>query len=229
MKNQIKHFFDTFFYFNTNERKGLISLLILVVFIQAIAFAYQKYAHQKEVPLLSIVQLDWIKDTAQTNAFYPKDYPNAFKKNSFPKDTIYPTKKVLLKYPVDLNTADSITLVALPKIGPFLAGKIVAFRTKLGGFHSIQQLTEIWGFKEDYLYDLEGKIWVDPKQVKYIPINSIPLDELQKHPYFKYTLSRAIINYRTQHGNFKNMEAIKGIKLMNDSIVKLIEPYILFK
>jgi DNA uptake protein ComE-like DNA-binding protein len=79
------------------------------------------------------------------------------------------------------------------------------------------------------LYDLEGKIWVDPKQIKYIAINTISLDELQKHPYFKYTLSRVLINYRTQHGNYKNMESIKGVKLVNDSIAKLIAPYIHFK
>jgi len=229
MKTQIKRFLDTFFYFNTNEKKGLLGLLFLVIFLQAVAFAYQKYSHQKEVPVLTIVQLDWTKDSSQTNIFVTQYKQKFIKGNRFPKDSIYPSKKLPLRYPVDLNSADSATLVALPKIGSFLAGKIVALRTKLGGFHSLTQLTEIWGFKEDFLYDLEGKIWVDPKQIKYIAINTISLDELQKHPYFKYTLSRVLINYRTQHGNYKNMESIKGVKLVNDSIVKLIAPYIHFK
>lgn len=229
MKTQIKRFLDTFFYFNTNEKKGLLGLLFLVIFLQAVAFAYQKYSHQIEVPVLTIVQLDWIKDSLQTNNVVTPYKQKFTKGNSFPKDSIQPSKKTLLRYPVDLNGVDSATLVALPKIGPFLAGKIVAFRTKLGGFHSLTQLTEIWGFKEDFLYDLEGKIWLDPQKINYIAINTISLDELQKHPYFKYTLSRALINYRTQHGNYKNMDAIKGIKLVNDSIAKLIAPYIHFK
>jgi competence protein ComEA len=236
MRKQIKQFLINFFYFNSNERKGLISLLVLVFLLQGLAFSYQYYAKQQSVPELTMATLDWALDSSYVNSnfkyepkstFRHKNFSNS-KAFEFKKDSVYPQAKRSLKFPINLNTTDSETLVKLPKIGPFLAGKIIDYRNKLGGFHSLSQLQEIWGFKEDYLYDLEGKIWVDPKHVLKIPINTVGFDHLKTHPYFKFTLSRAIINYRTQHGTYKNSDDLKPIKIMNDSILHLIRPYLLF-
>ncbi len=236
MKTQIKQFFLRFFYFNTNERKGLTVLFFLMVFLQGLSFSYKYYVSAEDVPELSMIELDWLADTSTTNLYkkrdynHPNRYANSSKKYLFShgKDTVYLNKKNSIKYPVDINSADSISLVYLPKIGPYLASKIIEYRTKLGGFHSIDQLTEIWSFKEDYLYDLSGKIWVDPKNITYLPINKVSFDELKSHPYFKYSLSRTIINYRMQHGNYKGIDDLKKIKTVNDSILHLIKPYIRF-
>jgi len=46
---------------------------------------------------------------------------------------------------VNLNSADEATLVALPGIGPVLAGRIIAYRQQHGPFHSVEQLDDVQG------------------------------------------------------------------------------------
>lgn len=234
MKKEIKYFLHTFFYFNSIEKKGLLSLFILVLSSYVFSYALEYWLMKKNPIELRWEKIQWISDsTDQVNHKHLNVYKNKF--DSFQKyknvslanqDSSKRKSTYLIKYPLDLNTADSSDLVALPRIGPFLAGKIVEYRRKLGAFYSVEQLTEIWSFKEDYLYDLTGKIWVDPKNFKPIYINRIGVEELKMHPYFKYTLSKAIINYRNQHGYFKKMDELKEIKIINDSILLLIKPYI---
>lgn len=133
----------------------------------------------------------------------------------------YTTKKV-----VEINSADSIELVGLYRIGPATASRIIDYRNKLGGFLKLEQLTEIWGFDEDVLYDLNGKVMVDASKAIIHNVNTVSADELKTHPYFKYKLSNAIVNYRKQHGNFLKMDDLKNIVLINDSIYKRITLYL---
>ncbi len=127
--------------------------------------------------------------------------------------------------PLELNSADSLQLVKLYRIGPKLASRIIEQRTKLGGFLNLNQLTEIWGFDEDILYDLQGKIYVDANKAKRINLNTVTEDELKMHPYFKFKVARVIVNYRNQHGKYKNFNELLNIKIINDSILNRIKIY----
>ncbi|MES2559674.1 MAG: helix-hairpin-helix domain-containing protein [Bacteroidota bacterium] len=131
--------------------------------------------------------------------------------------------------PVELNAADTSALIALYRIGPGMARRIVEYREKLGGFLSLAQLTEIYGFDEDVLYDLQGKIYVDAGKARIFDVNTVSLDELKTHPYFKYKLSNAIVNYRTQHGAYRELSDLKKIVIVNDSIYQNITKYLKIK
>ncbi len=127
---------------------------------------------------------------------------------------------------VEINTADSATLVSLPGIGPTLASRIIKYREGLGGFLSLEQLPEVYGFKEDLLFDLKERLIISPIPNAGFDINAVDYKTLSAHPYFKYSLSKAILNYRKQHGNFKSIEEIKKIKIINDSIYNRISIYL---
>jgi DNA uptake protein ComE-like DNA-binding protein len=116
-------------------------------------------------------------------------------------------------------------LVKLYRIGPTLAHKILEYRNKLGGFLTLNQLTEIWGFDEDILFDLQGKIYVDAAKAKRINLNTITEEELKFHPYFKFKVARVIVNYRNQHGKYKSFNELLNIKIINDSILNKIKVY----
>jgi competence protein ComEA len=46
---------------------------------------------------------------------------------------------------VNLNSADQIALETIPGIGPVTATAILAYRTEVGQFDSIEQLLEVTG------------------------------------------------------------------------------------
>ena len=238
MKKRINLFISTYFYFNKQERRGVITLLFLLVLFQLANYAfpiiYQSQIRSEPKPEMVKWVLAEEEDLSQeTYAFAgAKSYPNRKpfiekdKFNHWKSDSSLFPKKSKPKYPVELNVADSEALVQLPKIGPVLAGRMVQYRNKLRGFHSMNQLMEVWGFKEDFLYDLEGKITLNPTLVQPYLLNVVNYDELKVHPYFKFTLSKALVNYRMQHGNYQSVEGIKQVKLVNDSIYQLISPYL---
>jgi len=152
------------------------------------------------------------------------DQQNEIANNKNFVDTFKSEKKSKFQI-VEINTADSVSLVKLYRIGPVLASKIIAYREKLGGFLNLNQLTEIYGFDEDILYDLQDKIRVDASKAKRINLNTISEEELKNHPYFKYKLARVITNYRNQHGKYSNYADLLKIKIINDSILDRIKIY----
>lgn len=52
---------------------------------------------------------------------------------------------------IDLNTADQASLEALPRIGPALAERIIAWREENGGFQSVDDLLAVPGIGEKLL------------------------------------------------------------------------------
>ena len=56
---------------------------------------------------------------------------------------------------VNINTATSEQLQALPTIGPVLAERIIAYRNEHGGFHSVGELVNVPGIGEKTL----EKLW----------------------------------------------------------------------
>jgi competence protein ComEA len=57
-------------------------------------------------------------------------------------------------------------------------------------------------------------------------LNECSKDELKMHPYIKWPLANAIIEYRNQHGPYKQLKELKNIVLINDSIFSKIAPYL---
>ena len=49
---------------------------------------------------------------------------------------------------------------------------------------------------------------------------------MKTHPYIRYNLANAIIQYRTQHGNFLSIVDLKKIMMMTDDAYKKVEPYV---
>ena len=128
--------------------------------------------------------------------------------------------------PLDINIADSNAFIALPGIGSTLANRIVNFRQKLGGFYSVSQIAEVYGVADSVFQKISSKLQCNGAAIHKININTATLDELKAHPYIKYKLANAVIQYRTQHGNYASIEALKQIQLISDSVFKKIEPYL---
>jgi len=46
------------------------------------------------------------------------------------------------------------------------------------------------------------------------------------HPYFRYNQANTIVNYRSQHGNFKEIKDIQKIVLIDSQLFRKIAPYL---
>jgi competence ComEA-like helix-hairpin-helix protein len=130
---------------------------------------------------------------------------------------------------VDINTADTSAFIALPGIGSKLAARIIAFREKLGGFYKIEQVAETYALPDSTFQKIKTKLVVGNSQVKKLNINTANVDELKTHPYLRYNLANAIIQYRTQHGNFSSVADIKKIMMVTDEMYSKVAPYLTLK
>ncbi|MFL5808026.1 MAG: ComEA family DNA-binding protein, partial [Flavisolibacter sp.] len=74
-----------------------------------------------------------------------KDYITLPERKKNFADTVHNTRSILQRKPsiVSINEADTSAFIALPGIGSKLAERIILFREKLGGFYSVDQISEI--------------------------------------------------------------------------------------
>lgn len=127
----------------------------------------------------------------------------------------------------DLNLADSTQLTKIHGIGAKLSMRIINYRTKLGGFVSMQQLQEVYGLDSVVISQLEKKYFINPDfKPRKIILNQASEKELSSHPYIKYPLAKAITTYRFQHGNFNTLEDVKKIALVDETFYNKILPYL---
>lgn len=126
---------------------------------------------------------------------------------------------------VDLNFADSAALEALPGIGPGTAGRIIKYRELLGGFHSEQQLGEVWGIRKENLEKALPHIEVHADGISQRCINELSEEELKDHPYLSPSEARVIAAWREQHGPFRDLSEILKTIVIKDSTYVRIRPY----
>lgn len=84
---------------------------------------------------------------------------------------------------VELNSADSAALDALPGIGPYYARQIIRYRNRLGYFADISQLLDIRGIDSALLDKLDDRIYIDPASIRKIDFYTMSADSLAAHPY----------------------------------------------
>ena len=84
---------------------------------------------------------------------------------------------------VELNSADSAALDALPGIGPYYARQILAYRDRLGFYADISQLLDIRGFDTTRLNRLADRIYIDPASLHPLDLYTMSLDSMSAHPY----------------------------------------------
>lgn len=134
-------------------------------------------------------------------------------------------KEIKKKVLVDLNTADSVTLLTLYGVGPSFAKRIIKYRNLLGGFYNKNQLLEVYGFDQGKLDKIEANCEVNSSGIKRININTVRTDELKKHPYLDYYTAKAIVDQRIVLGRFTSLKQIKTIPLIHDELFNKIQHY----
>jgi competence protein ComEA len=131
------------------------------------------------------------------------------------------------KEKADINIADSLQLVKIYGIGPALSKRIRAYRDKLGGFVSMDQLKEVYGLDTAVVNRIKNKFRVDENfQPQRIPLNTATLDILIQHPYFRRKEASVIIAFRLQHGKFLSVDQLREIQPLTPEWIEKVRPYL---
>ena len=158
---------------------------------------------------------DWIN-----NRRVKKEYEN------FPIKAFAKKEKII---PIDINQATKEDLIKIYGIGEAISLRILKQKDVLGGFVSMEQMSDVWGLSPEVIIELNNhfKISVLPK-LKKIDINNASLKELSQFYYFKYAIAKEIVTYRSMNGDFKNIEDLTKIKGFPVDKAKIIALYLDF-
>lgn len=130
---------------------------------------------------------------------------------------------------LELNSCDTAQLRQLKGIGAVLSKKIVDHRTKLGGYYSIDQISDINGIQQEVMADILQHLTVDATSVKKIDLNKATFKQLLQHPYFEYHIVKNIFDFKDKNGMFQSVEQLKEIPLMYEDLYNKIQPYLTVK
>lgn len=161
------------------------------------------------------------KDYVRLSAYIDIPTPNRSKDFSDNVST-YKAKPMVM---VEINHADSAQLTTIKGIGPAFASRILKYRNRLGGFYRKMQLMEVYGLDSAKYEEINNQVTIDASNIIKININKCDFDDLKRNPYLSFKQMNAIIQYRKQHGNFKNTEDLKSVAILNDDLIRKLEPY----
>lgn len=132
--------------------------------------------------------------------------------------------KLLPGQTVDISTADTAQLKMIPGIASKRAARIVAYRTKLGGFVSIEQAMEATEMPDSVLKYMT----VSSLPVQKINVNKLSVQQLMKHPYLNFYKAKAINEYRLNHGDLHSIEELSRLEGFRPTDIERLQPYIEF-
>ncbi len=125
---------------------------------------------------------------------------------------------------VDLNQADSTELIKINGIGSVKAQRIIEWRNRLGGFHSLQQLEDHHIIDSITLLGIKDNLRLGVF-IRNLSLNESSLEDLQSHPYINYYLALSIVQFRERFRQFKSIDELANIELVDDVLFSKLAPY----
>jgi competence ComEA-like helix-hairpin-helix protein len=158
--------------------------------------------------------------------------------NKIKDSTYFPQKETLSKIErelnqdrpttilVDLNKSTVEEFTKINGIGPFYAKQIIRYREQLGGYHSKEQLLEVWKMNLETYEKLKDYIFIQKGEINKISLNSTNINELNNHPYLNWNQANSIIKMRDQRGGFNSINDIKESVLIDEETFEKLVPYL---
>lgn len=225
-----------YFIFSRRERRAVIILtgIILLLAFAPVFFPAGSLTNSSRGDSLmkEIAQLFHQPDSTAHNSMINEMYDEAIVRDitaekariSHVRDTVKENSAQRLTERIDINSVGAKELAEQTGIGIRLAERVIKFRDRLGGFYDIEQVAETYELNEGMFELMKGKLMILAPW-KLIDINNASADEMRAHPYIRYRLAQAIVNYREEHGSFDDVEAIRKIELVTPEIYTKLAPY----
>ena len=130
---------------------------------------------------------------------------------------------------VELNSADTTALISVRGIGSKSAAEIVKYRDLLGGYHSVEQISELKCVTEQNYEKILQQIYCDSCEIRKIDINFAAPKVIARHPYVSAAALRKIIRQRQLKGGWSRIEEMVEDNILSEDEAKRLAPYLWFR
>ena len=136
---------------------------------------------------------------------------------------------------IDPNRADELQLDRLPRVGPALAARIVAWREEHGPFASLQEIDEVDGVGPGLLEAISPHLDLPERSAgperaverpERVDVNRASVDELQALPGIGPALAERIDAHRKARGPFETVDALDAVPGIGPSLLKRLTPLV---
>ena len=141
--------------------------------------------------------------------------------------TIY-NEREKISSPININTADSATLRRVRGIGAKSVGDIMRYRELLGGYYSVEQISELDVVTDENFRIISQQIYADSVDIKKISINFASPKVLEVHPYLSNRMLRRIINKRELKGGWSTIQEMIDDDIFTEEEAARVAPYLDF-
>lgn len=141
--------------------------------------------------------------------------------------TLSEKKDVPFSDKIDLNLATALQLQKVYGIGPALSKRIVAYRSKLGGFSSDTQLQSVWGLQDSVIARVLHLFTVKtPKHIEKIGVNTASASDIATIPGISFEVAKEVWEFRVLHDKITSLASLQKIEGMTASRYALINLYL---
>lgn len=151
-------------------------------------------------------------------------------------DTVsrYPQGHIKRDTIIELNSADTASLQYIRGVGPATARAIIAYREALGGYADTSQLREIPRYNASVSWDIPfdsilPHLSVCMDSIHAIEVNRASVRQLTRHPYLRFEDARAIYTLRRNRFCLHDIEELRAIPTLSDSLLVRLTPYLSFQ
>lgn len=130
---------------------------------------------------------------------------------------------------LEINSASAEDLKKLKGIGTVLAQRIIKYRNLLGGFRSLDQLSEVYGIDDSLINANEKYLTLDKSLIRKISLNQADYITLSRHPYISDFDAKAIIHYRIFKGKINTFNELIMNNLLPDTALSVLSDYLTLK
>lgn len=201
------------------ERSAIIVISIIIFFLSIFQFL-------KGLPFKN--QKSSSEFLTLVSSFPYDSFPNKKRVDSINHNTKIARKVEYAIVKIDLNHCDTTDIKSIPMFGSARAKKVIEYRDQLGGYHSVEQLKEIYILQDLETEFLNQYFFVQNNDYQKIKINSISYSELKNHPYFDAYLAKQVIKYREKTGSISSMDELQKATNAYASLIEKMKPYISF-
>ena len=225
-----------FIEYTRSERNAIVVLLLILLLLLVLKqpivlrlFSNRTNTKEDSTRYLSLIneiqQAEDDNEYSYTGNTYEKKYVNNYQDKNFI---------------IDINKANAEEFEKLYGIGKVYSERIVKYRNKIGGFESIEQLKEVYGIHDTVYQKFKHQLVLSnpnkqinnqnqqKKEIK-IELNSATHDELVQLNGIGNVYAKRIVEFRDKLGGFYNIEQVKDVYGIHDTVFQKIKPNIYLK